>query len=322
MVTSLSKLYFIRGKETFLKRQYLKQIKSKFAEGASDWVNFETYFADEDDISHITSNASLFPSFNKYRVSTIKNIDKILKSSRKKLLDFLKNIPDKSVVILITSDKDSSNKFLTKLSKLKNIEKIKCKPLKKKQLYRWISKTVKEKSGKTISQGAVSMLIERTDTNLLNLNNEIDKLILYGRGENEIQVHHIDKLVKNNIEHNVFKLIDCICTKNINDITQIVDRMFTYRVSVIKIIGALAWQLRRMLRAHILMDAGYKPYQVTKRLGVNRYFADKFISQVNNFSLTDIKHAIKGLSYIDEQVKKSNIPEKLALETFIIDLIR
>ncbi len=320
MVNSLPNLYFIRGKETFLKNQYLKEIKSRFLEGKSDWINFETYFADEDNISCITSNASLFPSYNKYRVSIIKNIDKLPKSSQKIFLDFLKIIPDKSIIILVTSPEDANTAFLTKLSRLKDVKKVKCDPLKGKKLHDWILENVKKKSGKIISYDAVSMLIEKADIDLLSLDNEINKLILYSHGEN-INIKHIDRLVENNVQYNVFKLIDCICSKDINLVTQILDRMFDYKESVVKIIGTLAWQLKRMLRAKVLIKQGYNSYQVTKCLGINRYFSDKFIFQVRNFSLTDIKIAVKYLSYIDEEIKKSNVSEKLALEGFIMSLI-
>jgi len=322
MVNS-SKLYLLRGKETFLKQQHLEKTKSSFNTKNSKWINCEVYFADENDISKVTKDTLLFPSHNQFRVSIIKNIDKLPSYSQDKLLDFLKDVPAKSVVILVTSDEDISNNFINKLSKLKYLKQINCNSLRHKDLYQWIIANVKEKADKKISKDAISMLLERTDTKLLNLNNEIEKLVLYSRNDKSIEVEHVNKLIERNVNYNVFKLIDNICEKNTIKAVYMLNQMLRYNVPITKIVGALGWQLGKMLRGKILMEEKKcTSWHVAKQLGISSYFANKFISQVNKFSLEDLKNAIDELVYIDNVIKRSVTPPKLILEKFLIDLYR
>jgi len=247
------RIYLLHGKETFLKQQYLEKIKSNFKVKNSSWINFENYFADEDDISKIASTGFLFPFDNQFRVSIIKNIDRIQSDKQDSLLTFLKDVPSQSIVVLITSAEDTSSSFINKLSKLPHVKQITCEVKGYKNINQWIVNSVQEKSKKKISNEAVSILLERTDTSLLNLDNEIEKLILYSGDDKVIGIEHVNKIIKRNVHYNAFKLIDSICEKDIDKAMYILDQMFIYNISIVEIVGALGWQLSRMLRAKVLV---------------------------------------------------------------------
>lgn len=313
-----NRLFLIKGKEDFLKKKYIEKIKSKYKNDKSNWVDIENYFADEDDISSITQTASLFPSRSKFKISIIKKIDKLPNKKQENFFNFLENLPQRSVIILVTS-REEKNKFIKKIEKIKKLKKIKCTPLKGKKLFQWIRKRV-QKKGKKISSSAVSLLLERSEGNLFNVDSELEKLVLYN-DKDIIETEDVNALVSKNVHYHVFNLIDKICAKKLEEAMDILQQMFVHNISVAQMIGALGWQLRRMIKGKVLLEKeGKTPYQVTKILNIPRYFSDKYLSQISNFELADLNQACEELSYIDIQTKQSHISDKLALENFVLKL--
>lgn len=322
MVKTLPQLFLIKGKETFLKQQYLNNLISKLSKDKTNWIDVNIYYCDEHDILGIIQDSTLFPSFNRYRVNILKNIDKVPKDYQDKLVDFFEKPVSKSIFILITSEEDSNKNFLKRISKIKKLKEINCKTLKYRELVQWVKNKAKDRN-KNISNEAISILLTNSGNNLLNLNNEIEKLCIFCRHISNIGKKEINEAIKKNIKEDVFRLIDNICEKKVTEAINILDNMFIFNESAVKIVGALAWQLKRMIKAKILINKdGYNTYEAIKEAGINFYFKDKFISQINNFSLTDLKEGLKKLVYVDIGIKRSVLSPKLALESFIIDMAK
>lgn len=318
-MVNINRLFLLKGEDSFLKKKNLNRIKSKYKNNKFDWENVENYFADEDNISNITQVASLFPSQNKFKVSVIRNIDKLPIKKQEEFLWFLENLPSQSVVILITSEDDENNKFIKKIGKVNGLKKIDCNLLKGRRLSQWVKRRVQEK-GKKISSSAISLLLERSESNLFNLENELEKLVIYTK-KDTIETEEIALLISKNVHYHVFNLIDKACEKKVEEAMGILQQMFIHNIQTPQIVGALGWQLRRMIRGKILIEKEKKTSnEITKILKIPTYFADKYLSQISNFKLADLSKACKELSYIDVQVKQSGISHKLALENFILRL--
>lgn len=312
------KLFLIKGQESFLKKKHLEKIKSQYKNNRSNWVDIENYYADEDDVSNITQTASLFPSQDKFKVNVVKNIDELPAQKQKKFLSFLKNLPDRSVMILVTSGK-KKNKFIKKIEKMEDLKEINCKPLKGNKLFKWVKKRVNQK-GKNISSPAVSLLLEKSEKDLFNIDSELEKLVLY-TDKDTITTKEIDLLITKNVHYHVFNLIDKACEKKVGEAMDILQQMFTHNIPVPKIVGALGWQLRRMVRGKILLERENKsPYQVTNILNIPKYFSDKYLSQLANFKLVGLIQACEELGSVDIKIKRSHISDELALQNFILRL--
>lgn len=113
-------------------------------------------------------------------------------------------------------------------------------------LPRWIEHRMHAKGLQPTSQ-AVVVLVERLEGNLLACAQEIDKLaLLYPQGV--IDIDAVEEVVADNARYDAFRLVEGALAGEVAQIPRILRGLRAEGVEPSIILGALAWELRRLAR--------------------------------------------------------------------------
>ncbi|QBQ53332.1 DNA polymerase III subunit delta [Nitrosococcus wardiae] len=112
-------------------------------------------------------------------------------------------------------------------------------------LPRWIERRMQSKNLHPTPE-AVTALVERLEGNLLACAQEIDKLtLLYSEGT--IDVHGVEEVVADNARYDAFRLVESALAGDVVQILRIWRGLRAEGVEPTVVLGALAWELRRLV---------------------------------------------------------------------------
>jgi DNA polymerase-3 subunit delta len=241
--------------------------------------------------------------------------------------EIIRSMPRSTVLILVDADIKDKNPMLKKLVALvkelnepaKKAElpaEIKVFPLLKgSKLRNWIKHRVLEENA-TISEEAVTLLIELTGSNLWTLNNEIRKLLLYVHGR-DIDEKDVAELTDYSRETNIFVLVDAIVEGNIREAHRMLYQMHREGFSSAYILTMITRQIRLIALAYDLKP-GLPKWQIQNKLGLVGYPLDKTLKQARSYDLEHIRKAYSELLQTDLAIKRGKYSDDhLALEIML-----
>ncbi|KFI21674.1 DNA polymerase III subunit delta [Nitrosococcus oceani] len=113
-------------------------------------------------------------------------------------------------------------------------------------LSRWIERRMHSRN-LSPTQEAVAVLVERLEGNLLACAQEIDRLALLFP-EETIDVSRVEEVVADNARYDVFRLMESALAGDVVQIARIWRGLQAEGVEPVIVVGALAWELRRLAR--------------------------------------------------------------------------
>ncbi len=206
--TPFAAIYLIAGSEPLLIRDHLDQlrktlreagyedIQSLTADSTFDWVAL----LDEGDM------LSLFAS-RKCRIINIVNGKPGQKGS-KAIQRICDNLDDETLFIFVVPSLDKTTRNANWCKRLQQLgEVIELKPVYANQLPAWISQRARVK-GLEIDEQSASFLAERTEGNLLAADQELEKLSIRFKDQQQIDFDTIEKSVSQSARYTHFVLVD------------------------------------------------------------------------------------------------------------------
>jgi DNA polymerase-3 subunit delta len=174
------------------------------------------------------------------------------------------------------------------------------------------------KNNYQISFRALNMLIDRVGCNLLLLNNECEKLMLYKMNDKKIDEETIEEMIVRYDFDNIFALTDAVIKKDINASLSLYQELLKRNEEPIKIIVLLANQFRLIFQVKRLHTKGFSESQIASNLGVHPYR----VKLANEVKLTDkeLLSYINSLADLDESIKMGKINKDVGLELFLLRL--
>lgn len=278
------------------------------------------YSMDNTIITNIIEDASTISMFSNKKVIILdncafltsgKNIDKL-----DSLENYLDNYNKDTYIIFIsyTEKLDSRKKIVSKLSKLSKV--IELKKGDNNYLKKYIEDTLKENKYYIES---IDYLISKTGTNLDNIKNELDKLIIYKSEDKKILNKDIDLIVMSTMEDEIFSLTDAIIAKDTTRSLYLMNEFLNKSYDETGLIILIANQFRFMYQVKRLLNKGNNNTEIAKILEVNPYRVKFTIQKLYYYTEDILIDYIKQLGKMDRDIKLGNINKRLALEMFIIN---
>ncbi|PJA09616.1 DNA polymerase III subunit delta [Candidatus Falkowbacteria bacterium CG_4_10_14_0_2_um_filter_41_15] len=314
-------IIFFYGDNNFKAKQKINELKTKFFQeidpNEHSFNVLDGVMVDLTEISQTVNTGSLF---TKKRLTLIENIFANKKVSiLEELLNYLqKNNLEKSDDILVlyepklknqkgkivkvspNGEKDSplnakEKKLFEFLSQQKFTQEFK--PLTPAELSGWI-KTEVEKRGGTIKSAAVTELINYSNNDLWQINNEIEKLINY-KPATEIASSDIEKICSPAIDDNIFALTDALGNKNKPLALKILEDQYHLDVADEYLLAMLLRQFKIILQLKVSLNNGESPSKIGPSLGLHPYVAQKSANQTKYFTLAQLRRISSELTHLD-----------------------
>lgn len=305
------------GVETYLIQHTLEYILTHFL--IEDFKSFNTnYFEGDLSVDELLEIGETLPFFDESRFLILKNtgcLKQLKEEDENKLIQFLKAIPPHLKIIFIENDIDGRKKIPKYLKK--NGDWIDFEKLKGIDFFNWCKKKFQEYDGE-IQAADLKYFIQRadyTDENLKITLYDIDQLIkTLCESKQTINQALINAYVKLPIEHNIFKLLDAVSTKQVKHALQILNDFIEMGEPPIKIFALLSQQYRNIYKVKHLIVSGYTSKTAAAKLSIHPFVAQKCAQFATSFTFEELDDILKTLVETDELLKSSNISAQYLIE--------
>lgn len=315
--------YLIYGEDLFLIKENIKKIinTSKINEDSIIKYNME-----ENTIETLVEELNMYDMFgNKKIVMSDNSI--FLSSEVKKdnnynadlLLEYLKNPnPESILIIILNKNIDERKKISKELKKLCTV--INCNKLNDYDLFDYIKNRL-IKNGFKVNNSSIDLIIKYIGNDLMNLNNELSKLMMYKLQERTITDSDVKSIISKNIHNNVFDLVDSVVSNNKVKIFEIYeDLMKNSNEEPTKIIVMLANQFRLILQTKLLINDGMNEGDIAKKLGIHPYRIKLANEKSKTIDTNKLTKYLVDLANLDIDIKSGKVNKNIGLELFFLNM--
>ena len=314
--------YLVYGEDKYLIKTNIKKIM-KFHNIDESLV--VKYNMEEETIENLVNELDTYDMFCDKKIVICDNA-MFLSSETKKgtyntdlLIKYLNNYNPNSILIITLNDTIDERKKITK--EIKKICKvINCNKLNNYELSNYIKDRL-NKLGYKINNNDIDLIIKYVGDDLLNINNELSKLILYKMNNKDITTEDINNVISKNIHNNIFDLVDCVVSNDKPKIFEIYEDLMHYsNEDATKIIVMLSNQFRLILQCKLLNEEGLRESEIAKKLAVHPYRVKLAIQKGKNLNYDLLKKYLLDLSNLDIDIKSGKTNKNIGLELFFLNM--
>lgn len=322
---TLKPLYLLYGEETYLKEIYTNRIIEQIPDGGFPEFNHIRLEGSALPFSDYDDAWESFPMMTDRKMILIKDsgIFKLKKAkedahSTDELKEFwtekLKRISDDTVVVFDETSVDKRSALYKAVSKVGTV--VEFNYLSEADLVTWVVKQCLD-AKKKISKDSAYYLISRCDPGLNNLNNELQKLLMFC--DEEIYKSDIDRVVSKSMQVIVFELTDAIMAGNTQKAMSTLTDLKTVRENAFTLMYLMFSNFEKMLHAKLMRGASQN--EIASELGVSPFIARKYIEGANGFSEDSLEWMVRRVSEIDLAIKEGRTEDWTALEQYVTECI-
>jgi len=320
-------IYYIYGTDEYLCLAKAEEIKKGFSEKRDkSGLNIIRLEAAELNFDQFSQEAMTAPFLSEKKLLVVRGLCEESPAGRKKLreeiADFLKsreNIDNNLLFIDVFGDekslpsKDALFAFLSKQQYSWHLP-----ALKNANLNTWLKKYCAAHKI-NISAAAISELIILVGNDLVQMTNELKKLVSYKDG-GIIDPEDVRLLVKAKYDDDVFGLTDALANKNRKSALELLSQQFLAGNEPLSLLGSINWQFKSLLKIKSALEADPRatPAAIASQTGVHSFVVSKNLPAVRKFSQNDLIAILNSLLEIEKQLKSggSKNPE-LIFDMFI-----
>ena len=313
----LAPVYLLHGEEELLREEKLRSILDAAVPEEHRSFNLDVLTATDADIRDIVAKASSFPMMAERRAVVVKDVEKFDKDDLELLTNYVDH-PMESTVLILTSQKVDLRK--KPFAGLKGAGRaLEFKPLKEADLPDWITKRVKAK-GRSIDSGATRLLASFAGSSLRDLDQELDKLILYAGGRATLTQDDVAAVAGISKEYNIWELQHSIAAGECRTAVDIVTRMIQDGYGAPYFVVMLTSFFATVRKIHDLRRRGNSLKQVASELQRNPYSLQDQFEAAERFSAYETERALALLLAVDDKAKFGGDDAAL-LQTMLIEFL-
>lgn len=311
--------YIVHGEESYQVRQAIDAIIAKTI-GVRDDMNTVVYNALQSDVQHVLEDAQTVPFFTEKKCILIEHADFLSANDDtawdlEALIDYLSHPPEFTIVIF-------SGDFAKCDMRKKNVKKILslcrvtvCNKLDQSALSVYVKEQL-DKRNLHVSPQAFSLLCERLPLDIATIQNELDKLELYGEVLDETM---IKALVTRSLQEDVFAIVNAVVEKDTRKMFALWEDMQIQNKDPIYLIALISSQFHLLYQVKCATMQGYHAQDdIARQLGVHPYRVKLALRIVSRFSVDTLLDILARLADLDQSIKSGKVDKKLGFELFLL----
>ncbi|MDG1348794.1 MAG: DNA polymerase III subunit delta [Flavobacteriales bacterium] len=296
----LQPVYFLMGDEPYYIDKLADLFSKNILSAEEQEFNQVVLYGKDIETAQIIAEAKQFPFGSEKRVVIIREAQHLKDID---LLDsYLDNVQPSTLLVICYKGKsvDKRKKFGKTLAK-------KCVVFESKKLYdnkipAWINTYVTE-NGFKIDNSATAVLAEYIGADLSKITNELDKLMLVVKKEEQITTKLIEYHIGISKDYNVFELQNALGKKQVVKANRIINHFAANpkNHNIVPVMSALFSYFQKIMVYHFLEDKS--PKFAASVLKVNPFFVSQYQTAAQNYSK-------RQLFYIFEHLKDYDLKSK------------
>ncbi|HIP86074.1 MAG TPA: hypothetical protein EYH18_00340 [Aquifex sp.] len=317
----------VYGSEELLHKNLFKKLKEQFG-------GYQLYYGEEielEDLIKLFGERSLF-SGGKSSLYIIWQAEKFLKKLRKKQKEKLKKLLSNKVtnivVFSITKDLKEAELRSDPYKSLLEVSQIvfTAKSLNRAQISSIIRKKFAS-AGIKISEEAVNYLLE-SFPDLVQLKNELEKILTYAVGKREITLEEIKELSEGSGKYTVFDFQNAFFSGDLSQslkiLSSLMEGLTSYErtLTALKLEGLILSTVNKLLIAKERVKKGESLKSFSKELGLYYPFqVVQFEGWLSRWEIQELLKIIKLLYRFDANVKLKFLPAEEEFRKFVINAL-
>ena len=314
-------IYLIYGPDELARSEALATLKQTIPPDLAD-LNISTLDGRKLKVETLIAECEAFPFIAERRIIIVHNILKHQKAGKERdtLRDYLTRLPQTCDLIFVESETiDKRNAIFTYLKKAGDLQE--CTPKEGNDLLRWIAERAK-KLGVTIESTAARHLVEYVGNEGRALTNELGKLASYVGKGGRITAEHIDLLVTDGQEQNLFAFIDQLSQRRRDTAYGGLRRLFADGQAPTYILFMIARQVRILLGVKEFANQRMRVDDIAAQTGQRPFVVRKALEQVRGFSYAELVTFHDRVLELDHATKTGRITPETALEVLVVEMCR
>lgn len=306
----------------FSKEQYLinKEINKIILENNIEDININTYDLNESNIKEVIEDSETFSMFDDKKIIIVNNAyiftpkKNDVEQDSNLLEGYLSNVNPSTILIFnfLDAKLDERKKLVKELKKYGTIKDL--------DSSNDIKGIIKDMFAPyKIDNNLITLLIDRVGNNLIMLETEIEKIKIYKDKDLNVSEEDIINLTSENIEADMFLLVDTIIKKDTKKAIDIYHEMLNMNEEPIAIIITLANKIRTLYQTKELYKKGYSENDIASILGVKPGYLYYLKDSLRRYDSPTLYKLLSKLADLDYNIKKGKVDKNIALELFILE---
>jgi DNA polymerase-3 subunit delta len=189
-------------------------------------------------------------------------------------------------------------------------------PIDRRELPSWIAARMRQ-AGLQPDRGAVALIADRVEGNLLAAGQEIEKLRLI-LGEGKVSADDVSSAVANSSRYDVFKLVDAALTGDAKRALKILSGLRAEGIEPVVVVWALTRELRTLANLSDTISQGMDLAAGMQKTGVWRNRQALVRSCIGRHQHGDFHQLLKAASFADQAAKGQSRADPWQLSTDIV----
>ncbi len=309
-------IYLLYGDEPFLLSSYKKRLKAAIV--GDDEMNSSYYEGKNPDLSAVRSMAETMPFFAERRLIILENSG-LMKNSSEGWTEFLDQLPEFTSVIFVEPEVDKRNKMFKKIRERGYAAELNRQ--KDAELKRWIL-GLAGREGMKMTADALELFLQKTGDSMENIRMELEKLIAYCQGKEGIKREDVEAVCTEQTANRIFEMIEAVAVGNEKKALELYYDLLALKESSMRILFLIARQFNQLMIVKEMAANGAGKDAIASALKLRPFIAGKLMNQARTFTKEQVREYVELCVQSEEDVKKGNLNEKMAVELVIVKISR
>ncbi|MFP5297797.1 MAG: DNA polymerase III subunit delta [Actinomycetota bacterium] len=303
-----SPVYLLLG-ESFLSEEALDRIRE---EAGTDHLA-EDVFQPDVEPAALMSALETPNLLGGRRLVVVYNAQDLKKDHLAALERYLASPSPYAVLVLVASGRNKLEALVKGAGTVISLD-----PPKGRKLVTWIRQRAGEHRLKIDDRGAWA-LIDAIGTELRDLDGSLSQLATGFGAEARIGPGQVRDMFSRLADERMYAFTDAVGDRRLPQAMTALRRLLDQGEQPLVVLGALAAQVRRMLRARRYAEQGAKA--VGQAMGLPGWRAERLEKQARSYSEEELAAALSVLAETDVQMKGGDLPPEIVLETAVTRIV-
>ena len=308
-------IYLLTGEEVYLRSQYKKKLQEAIV-SPEDTVNINFYQGKGISVQELIDQAETMPFFSERRLLVVEDSG-FFKSASPELAEYLEQVPDTTYFLFVENDVDKRGKLYKTVKKNGGIAEFSSQT--EDTLMRWILGILK-KEQKNITRFTMELFLEKTGTDMNQINMELEKLLSYTMGREIITAEDVEAVCTTQTVNQIFEMINAMAQKNQRRALDLYYDLLALKEAPMRILYLIARQFNQIMQISELSSQGLGRESIAEKLGIQSFIVRNGLRYARSFSKEQLRYAVETAVQTETDVKTGKLDEKLAVELVIVEM--
>jgi len=321
----IHKLYFLYGPEEYLKKEFISELLRTALPDSNRAFNLDVLYGDEFDQNFFDDRISSFPLFTQLRVVILRNFKALSNAQKDVVIEAAGRCPDSLVLVVETPDERLDTARLKKMQKTAheaglafNFEFLD----EKETVERVMGRLKKE--GCRIDPRALELLVESVGSNLSDLVNEVDKILLAAGDDKNIDTELVGAVVGKYRAESAFSLLDELGRPDPASIVRKLNSVLDGGEEPVFVLAMLLKRALLLLEVNALVAERGTSVSSPRNLAaamsgaISPFYAEKLHRQASRCDKKGLEILLSNLRWADSKLKSTQLRPKGIIEEALL----